>query len=92
MVLLGSQEGGKDLAELRLSEQDVYPTYDLWYGLKLKQPIVLDPRKLYWFEVRSASGNAPLDAYTVYGPKPMGGVDYPRNFGLSFQILTKGGE
>ena len=89
MVLLGSQEGGKDLGESRLSEQEVYPGYDLWYELKLKQPIALDPRKLYWFEVRSESGSAPQDAYTVYGPKPMGGADYPHNFGLSFQLLTK---
>jgi dienelactone hydrolase len=92
VVLFGSQEGGKDLGELRLSEQDVYPSHDLWYELRLKQPVALDPRKLYWFEIRSASGQAPQDAYTVYGPKPMGGVDYPHNFGLSFQVLTKGGE
>ena len=101
VVLLGSQEGGEDLGELRLPGKEVYPSYDLWYELKLKQPVALDPRKLYWFEVRSASGHAPQDAYTVYGPKPfvgpeadapLGGVDFPHNFGLSFQVLTKRGE
>ena len=48
----------------------------------------MDPKKLYWFEVRSASGYAPQDGYTVYGPKPLGGEDYPHNFGLSFRMLT----
>ena len=90
VVLLGSQEGGKDIGELRLPAADVYPSYDLWYELKLKDPVALDPRKLYWFEVRSVSGRAPDDAYKVYGPKPMGGVDFPHNFGLSFQMLTSG--
>ena len=92
VVLLGSRQGGKDLGELRLSGKEVSPAYDLWNELRLNQPVALDPRKLYWFEVRSASGQAPQDAYTVYGPKPLGGVDYPHNFGLSFQVLTKGGE
>jgi dienelactone hydrolase len=92
VVLLGSEEGGNDLGELRLPAQEIYPSYDLWYELRLKQPIALDPRKLYWFEIRAASGNAPQDAYTVYGPKPMEGADFPHSFGLSFQILTKGGE
>ena len=92
IVLLGSQEDGKDLGELRLSSSQVYPSYDLWYELKLKQPVTLAPRKLYWFEVRAAQGNVPQDDYTVYGPKPMGGSDYPHNFGLSFQVLTKGGD
>ena len=43
VVLLGSQEGGKDLGELRLPEQEVYPSYDLWYELKLKQPVAAGP-------------------------------------------------
>lgn len=92
IVRLGSQEGGKDIGELRLSAAEIYPRYDLWYELNLKEPAALDPRKLYWLEVRSASGKAPLDTYTMYGPKPMGGVDFPHNFGLAFQVLTKEGK
>lgn len=93
MVALGSQEGGSDLGELRLQEQEISSAQNhLWYELKLQHPIRLDPQKLYWFEVRSTSGHAPQNGYTVYGPKPLGGTDYPHNFGLSFRMLTKGGE
>lgn len=91
VVDLGSQEGGHDLGELQLAEKQVSPGFGLWYELKLKQPIRLDPQKLYWFAVRALPGLTPQSAYTVYGPKPLGGEDYPRNFGLSFRTLTKGG-
>jgi dienelactone hydrolase len=92
VVELGSRENGSDLGELRLTEMAVYPNHDLWYELKLKHPIRLDPKKLYWFEVRSASGHAPQDSYMVYGPRPLGGTDYPHNFGLSFRMLTQNGK
>jgi hypothetical protein len=88
VVKLGSQ-GGSDLGELRLSEKEVYETYDLWCELTLKHSVRLDPRKQYWFEVSSASGQAPQDAYVVYGPKPLGGTDYPQTFRLSFRLMTK---
>lgn len=92
VVDLGSQEGGHDLGELRLAEKQVSPGNGLWYELKLKQPVQLDPQKLYWFAVRALPGLTPQSAYTVYGPKPLGGKDYPRNFGLSFRTLTKKSE
>lgn len=89
VVKFGSQEGGSDMGEVRLSEKEIYETYDLWYDLTLTQPVRLDPKKQYWFEVSSASGQAPQDSYVVYGPKPLGGTDYPETFGLSFRITTR---
>lgn len=89
LVQLGSRQGGSDLGDLRLQASDVTPEYGLWYDLKLPHPERLDPRELYWFEVRSASGQAPQDGYQVYGPKPLGGEDYPHSFGLSFRTLTQ---
>jgi dienelactone hydrolase len=89
VVDLGSQEGAHDLGELQLEGKEVSTGYGLWYELKLKQSIHLDPQKLYWFAVRALPGLTPQGAYTVYGPKPLGGKDYPHNFGLSFRILTK---
>jgi len=92
VVGLGSREGESDLGELSLEAKEVSPGYGLGYDLKLKHPLRLDPRKLYWFEVKALAGATPQDAYTVYGPKPLGGDDYPKNFGLSFRILTTRGE
>ncbi len=92
LIRLGSQAGASDLGVLRLSESQVYAGQDLSYTLKLEHPVSIDPAKLYWFEVSSASGHAPDHGYLVYGPKPLGGEDYPSSFGLSFQMLTADGE
>lgn len=89
VVKLGSLPGGDSLGELRLGENQIQSTPEAWYELKLGHPIQLDPRKLYWFEVASLSGQPGQDGYTFYGPKPLGGTDYPVNFGLSFQVVTK---
>jgi hypothetical protein len=89
MVKLGSAEGGNDLGELRLQDDVVYRNLDLWYDLKMARSVRLDPKRLYWFEITSAAGHAPQDAYTVYGPKPLGAEDYPQDFGLSFRMITE---
>ena len=85
---LGTMESRGDIAELRLRATDVDEGLGLWYELKLKGPKKLDPRHLYWFELRAESGDAPQDGYRVYGPAPLGGTDYPHNFGLSFKTIT----
>lgn len=89
VVDLGSKEWGDDLGELKLDGKEVSSGYGLWYELKLEKPIHLDPRKLYWFAVRASPGSMRQGAYTAYGPKPLGGTDYPHHFGLSFRTLTK---
>jgi hypothetical protein len=88
IVRFGSKEGSADLGEAEVPSKDVYPEYDLWYEAGLKKPVRLDPRKLYFFELRAASGHAPDDDYVIYGPQPLGGRDYPAAFGLSFRTLT----
>ena len=89
VVRFGSQEGAADLGEAVVLAQNVYPQYDLWYEAKLKKPVRLDPGKLYYFELRASSGHAPNDGFTVFGPQPLGGQDYPNAFGLSFQTLMR---
>ncbi len=89
VVKIGSNKGESDLGELRLQEKAVYSGYDFWYDMSLAHPVRLDPRKEYWFEVQATSGESANDGYVVYGPKPLGGDDYPQSFGLSFRVLTK---
>lgn len=88
IVRLGTMESADDIAELRLRAADVDEGLGLWYELKLKGPKKLDPRHLYWFELRAESGDAPQGGYRVYGPAPLGGTDYPHNFGLSFKTIS----
>ena len=76
------------MGQAEVSAQNVYPQYDLWYEAALKTPLRLDPGKLYYFELHAESGLAPDNAFTVFGPKPLGARDYPEAFGLSFRTLT----
>ncbi|MGA3328866.1 MAG: hypothetical protein ABSF45_30820, partial [Terriglobia bacterium] len=64
----------------------------LWYEAGLRKPVRLDPKKLYFFELRAGAGRAPGDDYLVFGPQPLGGRDYPAAFGLSFRTLTQKAE
>jgi hypothetical protein len=89
IVRFGSKEGAADLGEAEVLSSNVYPQYDLWYEATLKQPVRLDPRKLYFFELQAKSGRAPDDGYVVFGPEPLGGKDYPAAFGLSFRTLVQ---
>jgi dienelactone hydrolase len=89
IVRFGSREGSADLGEAEVHSNDVYPQYDLWYEAALRKPVRLDPKKLYFFELRAESGHAPDDDYVVFGPQPPGGRDYPNAFGLSFRTLTR---
>lgn len=75
VVALGSQEGGSCLGELRLQEAVVYSENGPWYRLNLQHPVPLDTRKLYWFEVRSVSGQATQGSYAVCGLRPLGGTE-----------------
>ena len=89
IVRFGSKEGAEDLGKAEIQSKDVFPQYDLWYEAPLKTPVRLDAGKLYYFELRAASGSAPDNAYTVFGPPPLGARDYPTAFGLSFRTLTR---
>jgi dienelactone hydrolase len=89
VVKLGSRPEDGSLGELHLGEHHIQSIPESWYELKLDRPIRLNPQVLYWFEVTSPSGQSGQDGYTFYGPKPLGGTDYPMNFGLSFQVMTK---
>jgi dienelactone hydrolase len=92
IVRFGSREGLADLGEARVLSKDVYPQYDLWYEAALRKPVRLDPKKLYFLELRAESGRTPEDDYVVFGPQPLGGRDYPAAFGLSFRTLTRKAE
>ena len=92
VVRFGSSQGSSDLGQAHISSTEVYGQYDLWYEASLEKPVRLDPKKQYFFEIKAASGQAPNDCYTVFGPRPLGGEDYPSNFGLSFRTVTSKGE
>jgi dienelactone hydrolase/fermentation-respiration switch protein FrsA (DUF1100 family) len=89
LVKFGSAEASANLGVARIHSRDVYPHDDLWYEAILNKPVRLDPRKIYFFEIEAESGRAPNDCYTVFGPDPLGGKDFPSNFGLSFRAVVR---
>jgi dienelactone hydrolase len=89
IVRFGSAPGESNIGQTEILATDVYPGYDLWYAAKLRRPAKLNSRKLYYFELTAESGRAPQNYYLVYGPKPLGGTDYPGSFGLSFRVQTQ---
>lgn len=86
IVRFGSSEGADDLGEARIAASIINPLFDLWYEARI-QPVKLDSSKLYFFQVTSASGQAPEDYYVIYGPAPLGGKDIAPRFGLAYRIL-----
>jgi len=89
ILRFGTTLHGDDLGEARLLATRIDPLFDLWYRATVR-PVRLDPSKLYYFEVTSASGKAPRNCYIAYGPKPLGGTDEASTFGLSYEVLAKG--
>jgi dienelactone hydrolase len=89
VVRFGSREGSADIGEARILAREVAPQADLWYEAKLESPVRLDPQRLYFFELTVEPGQDAKASYTVFGPKPLGGMDDASHFGLSFRTLTK---
>jgi len=89
VVRFGSSPRTDDLGQARVRSKDVYLRLDLWYDAVLETPVRLNPRRIYFAEISVDTGKAPNDCYIIFGPKPLGGEDYPSNFGLSFRTLTR---
>jgi dienelactone hydrolase len=88
IVKFGSTKGSGDIGEARIDPKKVHPREDRWCNALLQKSVRLDSAKTYYYEITPTSGQAPTDGYTIFGPKPLGGEDYPVNFGLSFRTLT----
>jgi hypothetical protein len=89
VVTLGTERGKGDLVSTRLRGADVLPQYDLWYDTKLEKALRLAGGRLYFFRLSVEPRGAPDDYYLLYGPRPLGGQDFPRRFGLAFRVLTE---
>jgi hypothetical protein len=87
-VRLGSREGGDEIGKARISAESVGRGCDLWYEAKVN-PTRLESASTYFFEITAESGLAPQDFYLIYGPRPLGGSDFPPFFGLSYRVVTQ---
>jgi cephalosporin-C deacetylase-like acetyl esterase len=89
IIKFGTQAGDADIGAARIPAGRVDPTFDLWWEGHVS-PVRLIPGKEYYFELSAASGSIADDNYyVVYGPKPLGGLDYPPDFPVAYQVLTQ---
>lgn len=86
-IRFGSRTGNADLGIGQLQAEQV-PTDETasWHEVRIAPRAVQDGQLVY-FEIRSADGTSPQNHYTVYGPRPIGGKDFPAKFGLSYRVL-----
>ncbi len=89
IMRFGSQEGGADIGEARVPANTIDPSFDLWWEGHVK-PIRLEAGKEYYFELSAAAGSIPEgNYYVIYGPKPLGGLNYPPYLPVAYRVLTE---
>jgi dienelactone hydrolase len=91
-IRFGSRIGDQDLGIGRLpAEQVPVDEKASWHEVRIAPRDVRDGQLVY-FELRSTDGTSPQNQYTVYGPRPIGGKDFPKSFGLSYRVRRNRGQ
>lgn len=83
MVRYGTQPGQSDLGSVRLAS-----LADGWVAAPI-QPTQLKPGRDYWFEIAAEEPATRSGYYELFGPRPLGGRRFERDFGVSFRLLEK---
>ena len=86
-IRFGSGPGKDDLGAFGIPAEFVRTDREAWHEWRFS-PRRVEAGALVYFEVGCAAGTSPDDHYVVYGPRPIGGKDWPNRFGLSYRVLT----
>lgn len=86
-IRFGSGPDADDLGTASIEPGSVAPKHEAWYELRI-DPKAVEGGELVYFEVACAGGSTPQDHFLVYGPRPIGGRDWPNRFALSYRVLT----
>ncbi|HUT92011.1 MAG TPA: prolyl oligopeptidase family serine peptidase [Thermoguttaceae bacterium] len=86
-VRFGSRPGSDDLGTATLLPEAVQPDGHAWCTLRI-DPRPVEPGVLVYYDIGCTGGTASEDHYVVYGPRPIGGKDWPNRFALSYRVLT----
>lgn len=87
LLRFGMSHGGEEIGVAKIPADRVAnePT---WQDVTIS-PIRLEPGKLYHFEISAEWGwKSRGDHYVMYGPRPLGGSDFPQSFGIAFRLLA----
>jgi len=86
-IHFGSRPDAADLGKATLVAGSVATGEEAWYKLEI-DPQPVEPGALVYYNILCTAGAAPDDHYTLYGPRPIGGRDWPSRFALSYRVLT----
>ena len=70
-----------------LDAERVRPEGDAWHELPV-EPRPVEPGMLVYYQFRCLAGKGPEDHYFIYGPRPIGGRDWPSRFALCYRVLA----
>jgi len=86
-ICFGSRPRSNDIGTAKLDANEVRPDQDVWRELRIPSNSMRAGARVY-FEIQCTSGRTLDDHYVIYGPRPIGGKDWPNRFALSYQGLT----
>jgi len=86
-IRFGSRPGSNDIGTAKLDANSVQSEKETWHELQIT-PQPVHGGAVVYFEIVCADGDKPVDHYVIYGPRPIGGKDWPDRFALSYQVLT----
>ena len=88
LVRYGTRPGGEELGTARVAAADIHPLFDLWVDAPVPAR-ELGRGATVWFELRAERGRAPADYFTVFGPRPLGGLRLPPELAVSFRPIGR---
>jgi dienelactone hydrolase len=86
-IRFGTRPGADDLGTATVSSDSVLPDQQAWCSLRI-DPRPVAAGTVVYYEMGCTEGAASENHYLLYGPRPIGGRDWPNRFGLSYCVLT----
>jgi hypothetical protein len=86
-IRFGTRRGSNDVGTAKLEANNVRSDKEAWHELKIT-PHPMRAGALVYYEIACAHGNKQNDHYVIYGPRPIGGKDWPNRFALYYQVVT----
>ena len=83
----GTAPGRDDVGVAALDSAGVLPLFEQWYRFQVPGRSVKEGTLIH-YELRCTSGAEAENRYVVFGPRPIGGEDFPDRFALSYRVLT----
>jgi hypothetical protein len=86
-IRFGSRLGSDDIGTAKLDSSDVDFDRVAWREVQIT-PHPLRAGTLVYYDITCASSKTRDGHFVIYGPRPIGGEDWPSSFALSYKVIT----